>query len=759
MVPVDTRDASDGATTSSERAMVDELKLLVTKAPSQVTQTDIDKLILACMPSQSTCTMALAVFAKWLNHDDDNSLDQLIKSLKSSITSYLSSLNPAPAFATLSATLQVAPRIGIDFVEQDSTLQTLLERAVKQTAQTTTNTKPKQKQVDSQLALVDLMSHCAAQAKLRQIVRATANEWLQSLLGQPKNMMTTTTTATPPGDLYLRCTAAIAVTKLEMSKHDSDDEHKPIGGNARHYESTDVDSWSLEQLTKLFMHIFTTTASMTKTTSVTSHANEVTNSALTGSLEGLAYLTLAPTLTIKPMLVKPAFIKLLFNLKLGSRALDYAVATLLDHLTMWPPPPDSDDLKARLRAKTQATIPQEQTEAVSERIKVLVALDPMPLIKQLCASPSLAVRRSTARILLSLVNVQQTRSKLVQNGATKCCLSLLRLIPKPFEPESGDSVAIQALAKILITTNPMLVIGPTPDSTLVPETINNLWLPLRIVQDESKLGSLSLLIKFECLMALTNIASFNPHMVINPNRSKITTSEPEDESNLTIVQDLMLRDHVMIRRASTELLCNVCSTQLVINHYKRLCLPNYLSQNSTKVEFDVNKVRLSTSLQVLIALIQSQDVPTSLASSGALSILVSTSITIGLILTTTTTTSTTQNNTPSQTKATTPLHKLIQIVLDDTNDVELKHRCLDVVHTIVTTVFDDSMMVKNSSEMKTLAQQEQLNFQTFSNWFQTARQLLLDEIKIKNKFEQIVNRNKNHQLIELCQDALSKLNL
>ncbi|KAK4050084.1 SWI5-dependent HO expression protein 4 [Microbotryomycetes sp. JL201] len=671
------------------------VRQLATVDPGAITSQDVDTLLLNCLPFQSTAPVALAVFARWL---EPERADTTLTVLKPALVAHLTSVNPAPAFAGLSAILQVTPKLGVELIKHDLSIRARLEQAVPET----TTLKGKEKESETHLALADLLSQCAGQSPLRATVRQTAGTWLETRLDSLE------VSASLPDELRLACTAGVAVVKLRIGT-----EPPEQGSNAKFSPPSQNGPWSIEKLAGSFARVFQTEA--TRHTDLESAG---TQDVLTLSVEALAYLTLAPSLEVKPMLVKSAFIKAFLALKVGSRALDYAAATLLHHITQYPSISDADDPRTRLKAKAsgQAAAPQESTESVSVRNKLIASFGPMPLIKQLCASPSLAVRRSTARALLALVTPPETRGKLIQGGAARCALAMLRSIPEPFDPIE-DSAAIQALAKMLITTNPMLVIGPTPDAPLVKESVDRLLMPLQVTDD--RLGPLALLIKFECLMALTNVTSFDPNLIETTSLRQKGTKET-NEPITNVLQDLMIRDHVMVRRAATELVCNVCTCQQFLNFYD--------PRSSTVTQTNqLDPTTLSNGLSLLLALTNSEDLPTCLAASATISQLVSQSRTIALTLL----------MVDQKRGAPSAFERIFKLATSRDSDVGLRHRCLDIVNTIVSVVSS----AKRDPDDNAIPEAKQK----------------LARLKVRESLTECMKQEQSQELADLCSDTLTKL--
>ena len=94
-------------------------------------------------------------------------------------------------------------------------------------------------------------------------------------------------------------------------------------------------------------------------------------------------------------------------------------------------------------------------------------------------------------------------------------------------------------------------------------------------------------------MALTNLASHS---------QEVATRIARADGLLNQVELLMLEDHVLVRRAATELICNlVCGCEEVFNKYG-----------------GVHSSASNSKLQILVALCDVDDLATRLAASGAL---------------------------------------------------------------------------------------------------------------------------------------------
>jgi hypothetical protein len=146
---------------------------------------------------------------------------------------------------------------------------------------------------------------------------------------------------------------------------------------------------------------------------------------------------------------------------------------------------------------------------------------------------------------------------------------------------------IQALAKLTITSSPTQVFGPDPGA------IYDAIRPLSALLTHSASSRLQ---HFEALMSLTNISS---HSI------EVASRVAQANGLVAKVESLMLEDHVLVRRAATELTCNLMAGSESL-------FTRYSDGNAAK-----------SRLHVLVALSDVEDLPTRLAASGALACLTS----------------------------------------------------------------------------------------------------------------------------------------
>ncbi|DBA03959.1 TPA: hypothetical protein N0F65_010612 [Lagenidium giganteum] len=219
-------------------------------------------------------------------------------------------------------------------------------------------------------------------------------------------------------------------------------------------------------------------------------------------------------------------------------------------------PEQYEELQKALKQKS-ALDDGDSPEKVHDRVKRITASsDVLTTLVQLLkysTTRSQNVVEMAALSALHASEVAEVRGKLVQCGVFQGLIPLS--LPANVTPSSApkttkaarthgtkiSNAAAQAIAKILISTNPNLV-----QSTSLLSSIKPLL--------ELCKGDLQLL-QFEALMALTNIAS-----VSDETKNRIVT-EPQ---GLSTLQFLQFSEHELVRRAATEAICNLLPNEDVI---------------------------------------------------------------------------------------------------------------------------------------------------------------------------------------------------
>jgi protein unc-45 len=326
---------------------------------------------------------------------------------------------------------------------------------------------------------------------------------------------------------------------------------------------------------------------------------------ISDSIEGLAYTSLRPE--VKETLAHDrAFLRqLLHALDTNSTIPEIVVGSLsiISNLSHYPPNLTEEQKKmTQLKAYANASKPTDpsplEDEAhIRQRCSELVSAGIMPTLVKINKTRSTSTIHLTDQILLSLVRNPKDRGKLAQQGAVKLLVSHAQRVsstPKPSPnspPETLD--AAHALARILISLNPAHVFA-TASPTIteaIPPLVSLLSSPTAAPLADS--APRDLLPTFESLLALTNLAS----------------SPDASAANLIIrtgfdtLEDLLLHSNTLLRRAATELICNLAPFP------------------SGAAKFADGSAAAKRRMHVLLAMGDVDDLPTRRAAGGALAML------------------------------------------------------------------------------------------------------------------------------------------
>nr|CCA24824.1 unc45 family protein putative [Albugo laibachii Nc14]CCA26302.1 unc45 family protein putative [Albugo laibachii Nc14] len=242
----------------------------------------------------------------------------------------------------------------------------------------------------------------------------------------------------------------------------------------------------------------------------------------------------------------------------------YGVAYILHHLVtsesalkkkkmegMDMTPEQYEELQKALKQKSaldDGDSPAQVTTRVKALLKCPKVLPTLFQLVKFTSEQSHNVVEMAVFSALYISEVTESRGHLIQSGIFQALLGHSLAMKK----NSGNdkrtntatqisNAAAQAMAKILITTNPSLL------------PVSSLFSSIRPLLEVCK--SDSQLIHFEALMALTNIASMSEetktHIVMEPHA-------------LSTIQYLQFSDHELVRRAATETICNLIPNEKVI---------------------------------------------------------------------------------------------------------------------------------------------------------------------------------------------------
>jgi protein unc-45 len=486
------------------------------------------------------------------------------------------------------------------------------------------------------VAIASLLSQASGHKQCRSLVfGAPAKTWLEKSTSQAPNSA-------------LRAAAAVALVKLTRGL-EVDAQSSDMGANTTQSSSnpsetnnTDVDDNLVDLMKKLVV------------------SEDGRSSPTLDAVEGLAYLTVQATAK-EAVSADPAFLKCLMalvprrpsaasfpashadrnveslaapNFDLG---LNYGIAVIISNLCAYKPRlSDEEQQIEKLRRMTKEPGAQGKLSAKGTNIADWDKLDDDDHVRNrgkrlmiagvvealtgtiknlgngVGEKRSMAAQRTVAKAFLSLVEEKANRGPILQGGGAKALLSIISAsmaeLSLDMDSQEGidkldtaDLPAIQALAKLCITSPPTAVFGPMQDSYV--DGIR----PFAVLLNHS---SASLLQQFEAVMALTNISSLTSDAADRVSTFRFISrhSQRGDTSVGDIVKRVethLLDSNVMFRRASTELICNlVAGSEGSFNYFGGTASSSARSR-----------------LQILVALSDVDDLPTRLAASGALATL------------------------------------------------------------------------------------------------------------------------------------------
>ncbi|KAL7414283.1 hypothetical protein BDY24DRAFT_386407 [Mrakia frigida] len=521
------------------------------------------------------------------------------------------------------------------------------------------------------LALADLISQASNTKPGRTAL--SSSSWIAWLERQTSRT----------DDPALRATAAVALTKLSRGGGSAEDVLAAAeGGDAGAEKLEEDESEKGRRDLKL--------ASMMKEI-VTSHRPSTTpaspSSTILSAVEGLAFTSLRGP--IKELLANDKlFLQKLFSLvpppptsrsftnpisisdappppsssssTVTPPSLAYGIAAIISNLVSYRPQLTAEQAQLdRLRRMTTAAKkakspngmevpdqdPLDDDRRVRMRVKKVLEAGGVPVLVSLSRSESRAVRDVVGRCFLALVEVRDDRGLVIQQGGAKALLSLIHSsistptssskptqLPSPTVVPDALLPSLQALSKLTITTSPFALFGLNPSSSA--DAVRPI--ALLLLHEES-----SLLQKFEALMALTNLASLGPELA-----DRIALAEEGKVVRKT--EELMLEDNKMVKRAATELVCNLLSSDRVFEAFSGeesttsstgailpAPPPPYNPTTTTsesKPETKTASSPAASKLHILLALSNTYDLPTRLASSACLATLTSSPIACSLLL-------------------------------------------------------------------------------------------------------------------------------
>ncbi len=485
---------------------------------------------------------------------------------------------------------------------------------------------------DVRIATAEMLSAACGVSSLRANIQAKASGWLSANVTAKEDQMAEKMNS-------LKVISVVTLTKL--SKAIQADPTIGQGSAADTSSSTTAaSSWDLAEMLKAMVM----SSAATEQPLHRNHGNLMT------ALEGLAYSSLEPR--IKELLCNDStFLRALcslvtsfcsstntprssslspsYNLNLDARPADHTsaalafgvVTILVNCLSRKPALSEEQTQMDQLRKMAAAGVasggkkklgeaealensPLETDDAVQLRVDKAIDAGVIEAAVILAKSDSLRVKEEDGRLFLAIVDGQQHRKAVLAKGGGKALLYILKgLMGETGDKSLADFPAevlptIQAMAKLAITTQPILLFGPDPSTSCLDY--------IRPLTSLLQHPTSSRLQHFEALMALTNLASIDPSVA-----SRII----KQDGLMTEIETNMLDDNHLVQRAAVELVCNLMACDEGFTRYSGDVLP------TAKRQEGLNNNGSKPRLQILLAMTYVDDMQTKLASSGALAAL------------------------------------------------------------------------------------------------------------------------------------------
>jgi hypothetical protein len=459
-----------------------------------------------------------------------------------------------------------------------------------------------------QPVLADMLAQAAGTKIGRELIRTRAEEWLRGAVGLE-------------GSPELAAVCAVALSKL----------NEEVVPGQEGQQDADI----MAMCDKMVEAVRSGTSTSTATRS---------------SLEGLAVLSSRPAIrqrladdsallislvSISPIprpkggslpITPRASIDLDLEAEPDDTALCYGITTILVNITSPKAILSAEDTQAaKLRAmalsgkrdtsQVAQDDPLESEDAVRSRVKSVIQAGGIKALTGLVRADSQVVKAGLGKLCLNLVEDRGDRMEFIRDGGFKALSAVIRdLLPAPLKSEKAPVNetrvtallhAAQALAKLVITTPPNLLFPPPLTTTCL-----NALTPLYHLLCDS---TSSLLQRFESLMALTNIASIEPSIATRLVQATFVPTEREGESMwrgkadktptrvFHRIEECLTNDNTLVRRAATELICNLVPCEAGFQEYSN-------SQNA----------RVLSRMRLMLILTGSDDLPTRLAAGGVL---------------------------------------------------------------------------------------------------------------------------------------------
>ncbi|KAI1124128.1 putative actin cytoskeleton organization protein [Nemania abortiva] len=433
------------------------------------------------------------------------------------------------AFCVAAAVFPVAP---------DATAEMFLSEGFLPSLDPLMRRKWKSRKVET--ACLEMLNAASMRSDCREAIRKYCIDWLEEVVDQnPEELSRAIHAADPgvqvtPGSIAMRRhsqavqnLAAVILAKLRAVPSTTQQTTEDNGSRIQPAIT------SIEDLSKKF-----TTLLLADPESSKQH-----------SIEGLAYATIQPTVK-EQVAHNPELLKNLAKALGDAPAkspLTYGALSIFVNLTRYQPVQSEEEKKmnqlkayANAAGKLPPPNPLNDNDHVTDRCKRVFEAGVIPVLVTHSRHGSRASLSLIVSIVFSLSVTTSLRGQLAQQGAVNLLIAAGSILSD--DDAQAKRMAAQALARILISTNPSLVFGGTrahPQSAAIRPLAS-------ILQPDPAAETRDLLPAFEAMMALTNLAS------------------TDDDTRATIIRVAFaqIEEHIfssnhMVCRAATELICNL----------------------------------------------------------------------------------------------------------------------------------------------------------------------------------------------------------
>ncbi|KAK4150096.1 myosin-binding striated muscle assembly central-domain-containing protein [Chaetomidium leptoderma] len=423
-------------------------------------------------------------------------------------------------------------------------------------------------------ACLEMLNTACMQPQCREAVHKYCVDWLEEIVDQDpddavKAMHSVDSDAhTQEGSVALRWhsqhvqnLAAVVLAKLRPAAGDQDPEPRIQSATT-----------SIEDLSKRFTKMLVEDPEHVQS-----------------SVEGLAYATIQSKVKEELAQDKDSLKRLVKALESAppKSPLTYGALSIFVNLTRYQPVETEEQKKlkqlkayANAAGKLQAD-PLNDDAQVAERCKRVFEAGITPVLVTHCKNGSVASLSLIISIIYSLSMTPALRGQLAQQGAVRLLIGAWAALPE--KEDKARRTAAQALARILISTNPALVFRQTPQSAAIRPLTS-------IITPDPNAETRDLLPTFEALLALTNLASTD-----NDTRRSIVRTGWDD------IEEQLFSSNTRVSTAVVELICNLVQ-----------------SPEEAMTLFGDGSPRAETRIKVVLALADAEDEKTRSAAGGAL---------------------------------------------------------------------------------------------------------------------------------------------